>query len=139
MAVDDAPPEVFAAGGLVQRAATDGTAEVLLVHRPKYDDWSFPKGKLDPGESEADAARREVEEETGFRCTLGAEAATVRYVDGKGRRKQVRYWHMTVSGGVASVPNSEVDELRWCAPADASTLLSYPHDRALARQLGAMP
>jgi 8-oxo-dGTP diphosphatase len=110
--------------------------EVLLVHRPKYDDWSFPKGKVDPGETDEHAAVREVREETGFECTLGDELATVRYIDGKGRPKQVRYWMMTVAGGDIDIPNAEVDDWAWLTPDDASTLLTYAHDQALARQLG---
>ena len=138
------PGEVAAAGGLVTRPAAGGTGtcaiEVALVHRPKYDDWSFPKGKLDPGETDEEAATREVREETGLECALGEEFATVRYVDSKGRPKRVRYWLMTVAGGDpgsnSAIPNAEVDELRWLAPDDASTLLTYAHDQALARRLG---
>lgn len=122
---------IKAAGGLVVR---DG--RVLLVHRPKYDDWTFPKGKVEPGETDEQAALREVREETGFDCRSGTEVATVRYVDGHGRPKRVRYWRMTVVGGAATIPNREVDDLRWLAPGDASTLLTYEHDQALARQLG---
>jgi 8-oxo-dGTP diphosphatase len=131
--------EVAAAGGIVTRpgAGDDGDGiEVVLVHRPKYDDWTFPKGKVEKGETEEQAAAREVREETGFECALGEEVATVRYVDGRGRPKRVRYWMMTVVGGVATVPNREVDELRWLSPGDASTLLTYEHDQALARRLG---
>ena len=128
--------EVRAAGGLVTRPAAGDRIEVLLVHRPKYDDWTFPKGKVDPGETDEHAAVREVREETGFECTLGDELAPVRYIDGKGRQKQVRYWMMTVVGGEIDVPNGEVDDLVWLTPDDASTLLTYEHDQALARQLG---
>jgi 8-oxo-dGTP pyrophosphatase MutT (NUDIX family) len=127
--------EVAAAGGLVTRGTGDAT-EVVLVHRPKYDDWTFPKGKVETGETDEAAAAREVREETGFDCTLGEELATVRYVDGRGRPKRVRYWMMTVVGGDADVPNDEVDDLCWLSLRDASTLLTYEHDQALARRLG---
>ena len=86
--------EVLAAGGVVRR---DG--RILLVHRPKYDDWTLPKGKLDAGEGFEEAALREVEEETGFRCELGDELEPTAYTDGKGREKLVRYWEMTPVGG----------------------------------------
>ena len=124
--------EVSAAGGLVTRPRAGAGFEVALVHRPKYDDWTFPKGKVEPGETDEEAAVREVREETGLECALVDEFAAVEYVDSKGRRKQVRYWTMTVAGGTEAVPNAEVDELRWLAPGDASTLLTYAHDQALA-------
>jgi len=120
----------------VTRETENGEREVLLVHRPKYDDWTFPKGKCDAGESDEAAAAREVLEETGYECALGDEAPTVHYEDGKGRPKRVRYWFMTIAGGGPNVPNSEVDELCWLAPRDASTLLTYAHDQALALRLG---
>lgn len=122
--------EVRAAGGVVAGHDGDGQVVVLLVHRPRYDDWSLPKGKCDPGESDEDCARREVEEETGLRCTLGAELPSTRYVDRKGRPKQVRYWAMEVIGG-AFAPNDEVDQVRWLAPDAAAELLSYAHDVAV--------
>ena len=125
----DADVEVRAAGGLVLRPGAEGP-EVVLVHRPRYDDWSLPKGKVDPGETDEECARREVEEETGLRCTLGRELPSTRYTDRKGRSKQVRYWEMEVVDG-AFAPNDEVDELRWLAPDDAVALLSYDHDRVL--------
>jgi 8-oxo-dGTP diphosphatase len=127
---------VAAAGGLVIRTTGAGAVEVVLVHRPKYDDWSFPKGKVEAGETDEAAATREVLEETGFECRLGEELPAVEYVDGRGRPKRVRYWLMTVVAGRAQIPNDEVDDLRWLSPADASTLLTYRHDQALARQLG---
>ena len=139
MSSDAAGPEVAAAGGVVTRPGAGRARddiEVLLVHRPKYDDWTFPKGKVERGETDAQAATREVREETGFDCALGTEVATVRYVDGHGRPKRVRYWMMSVAGGAATVPNREVDELRWLSPGDATTLLTYDHDQALVRQLG---
>jgi len=127
---------VRAAGGVVTRDAPGSGREVLVVHRPRYDDWSIPKGKVEPGESDEDAARREVEEETGYRCTLGEELVTVRYVDRKGRDKQVRFWHMTVTDEVPWDPDDEVDVRLWISPADAATLLTYETDRDLLRDLG---
>jgi 8-oxo-dGTP diphosphatase len=129
---------VAAAGGIVTRRAPNGAAEVLLVHRPKYDDWTLPKGKVEAGERDEETALREVHEETGYECALGARGPTVRYVDGRGRPKRVRYWFMTVAGGAALVPNAEVDELRWLSAADAATLLTYPHDQPLVSRLGAL-
>ena len=119
------------------RRRPDGQAEVILVHRPKYDDWSLPKGKLHAGEDEATAALREVEEETGLRCVLGQELPVSRYHDRFGREKTVRYWAMTpVAGGSpAFVPNNEVDEVRWLTTDDATALLSYDRDREILREL----
>jgi 8-oxo-dGTP diphosphatase len=125
---------VRAAGGLVTRPAGAGV-EVLVVHRPRYDDWSLPKGKADPGESDEATARREVEEETGYRCALGEELATNRYVDRHGRDKQVRYWRMTVEGEGRWQPNAEVDDRRWLPPAEAAALLTYDADRRLVATL----
>jgi 8-oxo-dGTP pyrophosphatase MutT (NUDIX family) len=122
--------EVRAAGGLLQQVGADGVARVLVVHRPRYDDWSLPKGKVDPGETDEDCALREVEEETGLRCRLGRELPSTRYTDRKGRSKQVRYWVMEVEGG-SFTANDEVDEVRWVPAAEASALLSYAHDREL--------
>jgi 8-oxo-dGTP diphosphatase len=125
---------VRAAGGLVTRPAGAGV-EVLVVHRPRYDDWSLPKGKAERGETDEDTARREVEEETGYVCALGAELATIRYVDRHGRDKQVRYWYMTVEREVDWAPDDEVDERRWVSPAAAATLLTYDADRRLVDNL----
>jgi 8-oxo-dGTP diphosphatase len=125
---------VLAAGGLVCRDGERGV-EVAVVHRPKYDDWSLPKGKLDPGEGFEDAALREVEEETGLRCRLGRELGEASYRDRHGRPKQVRYWAMTAIGGEFE-PNREVDELRWVPVREAGELLSYGFDRELVERLG---
>jgi 8-oxo-dGTP diphosphatase len=123
--------EVEAAGGVVVR---DG--RVAVVHRPKYDDWSLPKGKLDPGESSEEAALREVEEETRLRCELGPELPSTRYRDAKGRPKVVRYWQMTpVEGDFA--PTEEVDELRWLEPEQAAALLTYERDGEPVRAVSA--
>jgi 8-oxo-dGTP diphosphatase len=108
-----------------------------VVHRPRYDDWSLPKGKLNRGEREDDAARREVEEETGCRCRLLDELGVRNYEDRHGRPKQVRYWHMELIECAAFTPNDEVDEIRWLPVDAATTLLSYEGDRRLLAVLGA--
>src|SRR5579859_1970709 len=108
---------VRAAGGLVRR---DGT--VLLVHRPRYDDWTFPKGKAEEGESDEDCALREVHEETGLRCTLDGELPATHYVDARGRPKQVRWWRMQPIADDGFTPNDEVDELRWVDRDEAAAL-----------------
>jgi len=125
-----AAPEVLAAGGLVWRRGAAGRIEVLVVHRPRYDDWSFPKGKCDPGETFEQTAAREVLEETGYETAFGPELDEVRYTDHKGRAKLVRYWAMTVVGGAFAV-NDEVDEVRWLGVDQAADLVSYPHDAKL--------
>ena len=114
---------VEAAGGVVER---DG--RVLLVHRPRYDDWTFPKGKLDAGESFEDAALREVEEETGVRCTLGRELPSSSY-EVNGRPKLVRYWLMSPDAELEFAPNDETDNIRWVTPDEARALLTYDRDR----------
>jgi len=125
--------EVRAAGGVVWRRGADGV-EIALVHRPRYDDWSLPKGKLDPGEGFEEAALREVEEETGMRCTLGRELGETRYRDNKDRPKVVRYWAMDVTAGEFE-PNDEVDELRWVSVDEAKAMLSYDYDRDLVERV----
>jgi len=107
------PKKVRAAGGLVWRTAPSGTTEVVLVHRPRYDDWSLPKGKAHRSESDEDTALREVQEETGLRCVLGVELATIRYDTPLGESKTVRWWEMTVTEDTGFDPNEEVDQLIW--------------------------
>jgi 8-oxo-dGTP diphosphatase len=123
-----AEAEVLAAGGVVVR--DDG--RVAVIHRPRYDDWSLPKGKLEEGESFEDGALREVLEETGIEGRITGELDPVTYVDRKGRDKLVRWYRMGLAADPAPfVPNDEVDELRWLTPAEARDLVSYEHDRAL--------
>lgn len=134
MPVDPDSAEVKASGGVPWRRRSDGGVEVAVIHRPRYDDWSLPKGKLDPGESFEDAALREVEEETGLRCRLGEELPSTAYRDRKGRPKVVRYWLMEArDDGERFAPNREVDAMRWISPADAAALVTYPHDAELVR------
>ncbi|MDH4170167.1 MAG: NUDIX hydrolase [Acidimicrobiia bacterium] len=124
------PHRVKAAGGVVVRGGVDGHLEVLLVHRPAYGDWTFPKGKSERGERWRETAHREVLEETGFDCELGSKIGMVRYLDGKQRHKEVRYWVMTVVSGDFA-PNDEVDGIRWCSIEEAGRALTYDHDRRL--------
>ena len=134
--MDPEAAEVKASGGVVWRRSGDGDAEVVVVHRPRYDDWSLPKGKLDRDERWEEAALREVQEEVGLRCTLGDELPPVAYRDSKGREKVVRYWLMEPLDGGAFEPNDEVDEMRWLDLHAATALLSYPHDAELVRVAG---
>ena len=116
-----------AAGGVVVR---DG--KVLLVHRPRYDDWTLPKGKLDPGETSEDAALREVEEETGVRCSLGRELPSTHY-EVNGRPKRVRYWLMAPESETPFEVNDETDDVRWVTPDEALALLTHDRDRDVVR------
>jgi 8-oxo-dGTP diphosphatase len=123
------PGEVRAAGGVVSRLV-DGRVEVLLVHRPAYDDWTLPKGKAAPGEPDEACALREVEEETGLRCRVTGEVGATRYADPKGRAKVVRYFAMEPAGG-ALVLEHEVDDARWVELEQAPGKLTYERDREL--------
>jgi 8-oxo-dGTP diphosphatase len=130
---------VRAAGALVWRDGDDGRVEVLVVHRPRYLDWTFPKGKWEPGDEDDEAcARREVEEETGFTGELGRELPSTSYRDGKHRPKRVRYWELHRRAG-EFVPNSEVDEIRWLPASAARSLLTYPYDRVVLDAFAASP
>jgi 8-oxo-dGTP diphosphatase len=119
-----------AAGGVVVR---DG--KVAVVHRPRYDDWSLPKGKLEPGETFEAAALREVEEETGLQARLVRELPSVEY-EVRGRPKLVRYWLMSVADDPGFAPNDEVDQLRWLSPVDAEALLTYDRDKGVVAAAG---
>jgi 8-oxo-dGTP diphosphatase len=127
--------EVRAAGGAVMRPRDGGGVEICLIHRPKYDDWSLPKGKLERGESFEEAALREVFEETGIRARLRQELAPVRYQDHKGRPKLVRYWLMDVAFDTEFRPNDEVDALAWLELPIAATRVTYEHDQELIASL----
>src|SRR5205807_4026463 len=125
---------VKAAGGVVRRDGSRGTMRVAIVHRPGYDDWSFPKGKVDRGETLEETALREVAEETGLRCKLVSPLGCTAYADHKGRDKVACYWLMDVVSGRFRA-GSEIDEVRWVTIDDALDLLSYRRDRALLRAL----
>jgi 8-oxo-dGTP pyrophosphatase MutT (NUDIX family) len=124
---------VRAAGGVVTRGGK-GEPEVVLVHRPAYDDWTLPKGKAKPGESDEACALREVAEETGLECKLQAELPSTSYHDSLGRPKLVRYWLMHPTKGTLR-PADEVDDARWLPVRDALDLLSYERDRDVLRSL----
>jgi 8-oxo-dGTP pyrophosphatase MutT (NUDIX family) len=127
-------PEVRAAGGVVSREG-HREVEVVLVHRPKYDDWSLPKGKAKAGESDEDCALREVWEETGLHCEIHYRLPSTRYRDSLGRDKRVRYFAMRVRGGEFE-PHDEVDELLWLPPREARARLSWERDEPVLRAFG---
>ena len=131
--------EVVAAAGAVLWRSDEDHAEprVALVHRPRYDDWSLPKGKVDPGETEPVTAVREVLEETGFASELGRRLATVSYPVGH-TQKTVRYWSARALGG-EFLPNDEVDELVWTTATEAMKRLQYPADRKVLRRFVKLP
>src|SRR3954465_346148 len=122
-----ADAEVLAAGGVVVR--DDG--RIAVIHRPRYDDWSLPKGKLDAGEGFEDGAVREGREEAGVRGRIVGELESTTYADRKGREKLVRWYRMELDGDPSDfAPNDEVDELRWLTPGEAGARLTHqPHRR----------
>jgi 8-oxo-dGTP pyrophosphatase MutT (NUDIX family) len=120
-------PQVKAAGGVIWRAGSAGEVDLVVIHRAAYDDWSLPKGKLEEGETEAEAALREVREETGLICRIGPALPSTTYLDRFGRTKAVRYWALDVVGGELAAAN-EVDQARWVDLAGARELLSYERD-----------
>ncbi|MBV7696860.1 NUDIX hydrolase [Streptomyces sp. TRM70350] len=125
---------VQAAGCVLwRRSPVDGGLEVCLVHRPKYDDWSHPKGKLKHGEDPLAGALREVEEETGYTAAPGAELPTLHYL-ANGRPKQVRYWAAEATSG-GFTPSTEVDRILWLSPTAARPRLTQPRDRELVDEL----
>jgi 8-oxo-dGTP diphosphatase len=129
---------VLAAGAVLWRASEDPTEpEVAIIHRPRYDDWSLPKGKLDPGETEPVAAVREICEETGYHSHLGRRLTAVSYPIETGIKK-VRFWAARSVGGEFT-PNDEVDELKWLPVSKALKELGYPHDRKVLRRFMKAP
>ncbi len=129
---DGPAPDVVAAGAVLWRPGPDGRPEVAIAHRPRYDDWSLPKGKLDRGETPPAAAVRELAEETGFAAQLGPRLGEVHYQVPEGR-KVVHYWSARAGDG-GFTPGDEVDRLRWLEPGAAHSLVSYPHDREVLRR-----
>jgi 8-oxo-dGTP pyrophosphatase MutT (NUDIX family) len=126
--------QVKAAGGVLWRRGPAGP-EALLIHRPRYGDWSFPKGKVKRGESDEEAALREVEEEVGVRASLGPELASTRYRDIKGRHKTVRYWAIELPEDSEPIAGDGVDELRWAPLDEAAEELTWARDREVLDSL----
>lgn len=125
---------VRAAGGVIWRTVGE-SVEVVVVHRARYDDWSFPKGKLDPGETWEQAAVREVFEETGIVAVLGADLGATEYVDHRGRPKRARYWAMTVAVDTGFEPGDEISARQWVPVTEAPGRLSYARDAAVLQEL----
>jgi 8-oxo-dGTP pyrophosphatase MutT (NUDIX family)/phosphohistidine phosphatase SixA len=131
---------VQSAGGVVWRTTADGGLEIALVHRPRYDDWSLPKGKLDADEHQLDAAVREVFEETAVRGVPQARLPTIRYLTGQpGVEKVVHFWSMRADTWSDRAPDDEIEEVRWIAPGAAAGLLSYAHDRGVVKAFLDLP
>ena len=127
-----------AAGGAVWQRRLEGAVEVVLVHRPGWDDWSLPKGKLEPGEDDLSCALREVEEETGVAARPGPELPTIRYLDRDGRHKVVRYWAMEPVSVRHREPDDEIDAMRWLSLPEARDTVSYEGDREVLHVLEEM-
>jgi phosphohistidine phosphatase SixA/8-oxo-dGTP pyrophosphatase MutT (NUDIX family) len=127
----------MAAGGVLHRDGDDGSREFLLVHRPRYDDWSLPKGKLNRREGFLEAALREVREETGIQANRPVEVGSVGYQTDAGNRKVVRWWHMEMVGGKFR-PNPEVDDIAWLPRAEAEERLQYANDRKVLERANAL-
>ncbi len=136
MPTDTSPQQVLAAGAVLWRPGADGPLrpDIAVIHRPRYDDWSLPKGKVDPGETEAVTAVREIHEETGYHAQLGRRLMSVTYPVEQATKK-VHYWAARAGDGEFS-PNDEVDKLLWLPVGDAMTKLRYPHDRKVLRKFG---
>ena len=131
---------IHAAGGVLWRQAANGNGELIevaVIHRPRYDDWTIPKGKLNPGEIELEGAVREIAEETGYRVTIERPLGEVNYLK-DGRPKVVRYWAMRAEGGIFT-PSREVDELRWLPVPEAMRLITVDRDRELLKTFSSGP
>jgi 8-oxo-dGTP diphosphatase len=136
----DGLPVVRAAGGVVWRRSADGAIEVVVVHRPRYDDWSLPKGKQERGERRRDTALREVEEETGLRCVRGPKLGRpVEYVvtmdGGRSYLKRVTWWAMSVAEDLGFTPNDEVDLVRWVPLGSLVDVLTHEVEHELVHLL----
>jgi 8-oxo-dGTP pyrophosphatase MutT (NUDIX family) len=138
---DDRADEIIAAGGIVIDAKIATAPLVLLVHRPKYDDWSFPKGKAEPNETIEEVALREVREETGLTCSIIRKLRAVRYSyenhKGESKPKVVCYFLMKPISGSLAVNNYEIDRAEWFGVDEARRALDYDHDRELLDSLDA--
>ncbi|GIG86473.1 NUDIX domain-containing protein [Plantactinospora endophytica] len=129
---------IRAAGGVVWRRSGD-TVQVCLVHRPRYDDWSLPKGKLDPGEHPLTAAVREVAEEADVHGVPEVRLPPVHYLMRDGTPKTVDFWSMRAAGSGGFQPETEVDDVRWLPLSEAVRLVSYPHDVRVLEDFAALP
>ena len=130
MAKDSATPMIQAAGAVLWRKASDNELEIAVIHRPRYDDWSLPKGKVEPGESHISAGYREIQEETGYESIFGPEIGTVVYKL-EGAPKEVRYWAAAATGQTGKPNPEEVDQVEWLAPKKAKEKLTNKDDRAI--------
>jgi 8-oxo-dGTP diphosphatase len=118
---------------VIVRPGRSDRAEILVVHRPRYDDWTLPKGKCNRGESDEACALREVKEETSLVCEVGEEVAVVDYEDAAGRPKRVRYFSMKPRGEAAA--DNEVDAVRWLTPQEALETLTYGRDAEIVKRV----
>ena len=122
---------IRAAGALLWRENSDLAIEVALIHRPRYDDWSLPKGKIEIGETALQCAYREVLEETGMRASFTRELGSVEYEE-SGQQKRVKYWaaHCALNKS-EFIPNEEVDQIQWLAASDAHQLATHDSDKSV--------